>query len=113
MGSKIRLKQIEELELSGFIADIFEAIQTKDPAFVVREEDLMPTGQNAYQFSFDYEFESIPKVIGTVKGEENILGFQIEEVTLTGFRLALSDTVSSEGYSFSYIATEKDGIVEI
>lgn len=113
MTTKIRRKQIEEIELSGYIKEVIDA-QEKPTLKVVILSENIPPNVNNYYIGFPEPFEEIPNVIGTLRNNSaNILGYHLSGISTDGFSIILSTDDQNGSYNFTYLATEGEGIINL
>lgn len=119
--TKIRLKQIEETELSGFISQVIDAQETPSLKFFIKTEDIPqlspanPEDSIVYYISFPEDFDVTPNIVGSLSSpiSDSIIGTQISGASISGFSLLFSAPVPNENFKYTYIATTGNGAVNL
>lgn len=112
--SKIRLKQIEEGELTQLIQEVINSQTPPSITLAINTVDI-EQGSIVKSVEFDGVFDEPPLVLGTIENsvDPETVAYQISNVSVSGFNIVFSDNIHTPNYKFNYIASAARGIIPI
>lgn len=109
MPTLIDVRQINQGQLEDFILGVVGV--SNNNIETLFGSASIPELVDTHNITFTEPFASAPKIFGNLSNASNsdILGFQIREITPSGFSLVFSSETPDSSFVFEYMAVLGDG----